>query len=134
LILLLVRIAHPRGGFLGKVTLEADSGGQRKSREIFIPIGQNGINNPNVKAAPSASGVVIFKLEDSIIYPNCSLVNGVLTDYVKENTRRGMDLSTVSLRDRAWNDHGPRKNFGLEQAMNEKKPSLHAVVLDFSSV
>ena len=53
---------------------------------------------------------------------------------LKENMRRGVDLSTISLRDRPWNDSGSRRSSTREQALNERKPWLHAIVLDFASV
>ncbi|KAJ3562969.1 hypothetical protein NP233_g9243 [Leucocoprinus birnbaumii] len=134
LALLLIRIAHPRGSFLGKVTLEAENGSNKETREVFVPINKSGLDNPHVKVVPPTPGVVIYRFEESYLYPNCSIANSALVDYVKENIRRGKDLSTISLRDRPWNDNGPRHSSGLEQAMNEKKPRLHAVVFDFSSV
>ncbi|KXN82526.1 putative sulfate permease C3H7.02 [Leucoagaricus sp. SymC.cos] len=126
LILLLVRLAHSRGSFLGRVSLGSESGSQSESREIFLPL--------NTKIMLLAPGVIAYKFEEGYLYPNCSIVNSALVDYVKENMRRGKDLSTVSLHDRPWNDSGPRNNSASAQAMNERKPWLHAIVLDFSSV
>jgi sodium-independent sulfate anion transporter 11 len=134
IVLLLIRLARPRGAFLGKVSLERESGEQKEIREVFIPMKKNGINNPKIKVEPPAPGVLVYRFEESYLYPNCSLVNSALVDYVKENMRRGKDLSTVLLRDRPWNESGPRRSSALDQAMNEKKPWLHAIVLDFSSV
>lgn len=132
--LLLIRLAHPRGSFLGKVSIESESGDQRETREIFLPIKQNNVNNPHIKVVPPAPGILIYRFEESYLYPNCSIVNSALVDYVKENMRRGKDLSAVKLRDRPWNDNGPRRGSALDQVLNEKKPWLHAIVLDFSTV
>lgn len=56
-------------------------------------------------------------------------------DYVKENMRRGRDMTHVKMSDRPWNDPGPgRGGAAQDQAENEKKPVLHAIVLDFSTV
>lgn len=134
LALLLIRVAHPRGSFLGRVFLEPELGSNQRTREIYIPFNKSGIDNSTVKVIPPAPGVLVYRFEESYLYPNCSIVNSTLVDYVKENMRRGKDISAVSLRDRPWNDAGPRNSSVLLQALNEKKPNLHAIVLDFSTV
>ncbi|KAF5358352.1 hypothetical protein D9756_001890 [Leucocoprinus leucothites] len=134
LALLLIRVAHPRGSFLGKVSLETDSGPNKETREVFVPINKGSVDNSNIKVVPPAPGVLVYRFEESYLYPNCSIVNSALVDYVKANMRRGKDLSTISLGDRPWNESGPRRSSTLDQVLNEKKPRLHAIVLDFSSV
>ena len=86
--------------------------------------------NPHLKVYPPAPGVVIYRFEESFLYPNSSLVNDAVVDYVKEHTRRGKDMSSVKASDRPWNDPG-RKD---EDLMNASKPVLRAVVLDFSAM
>ncbi|KZP24720.1 sulfate permease [Athelia psychrophila] len=133
--LLLLRIAHPRGHFLGKVTLEADSRESKGSREVFVPLTPDGVNNPEVKVQPPTPGIIVYRFEESLLFPNQSLLNDALVDHVKAHTRRGKDMSNVSLSDRPWNDPGPsRHGADVDQEVNNKKPTLHAVVLDFSTV
>ena len=134
LALLLIRVAHPRGSFLGRVFLESEFGPNNGTREIYIPFNKSGIDNSGVKVVPLAPGVLVYRFEESYLYPNCSIANSALVDYVKENMRRGKDLGAISLRDRPWNDAGPRQSSILHQELNEKKPNLHAIVLDFSTV
>ncbi|KAF8991829.1 sulfate permease [Cyathus striatus] len=129
--LLLIRIAKPRGAFLGRVTVRGDS---KETREIFLPLTKDGVTDPHVRIVPPSPGVVVYRFEESYLYPNSSLVNSALVDYVKENTRRGKDFSNVKLADRAWNDPGPRRGSADETERNEKLPLLHAIVLDFASV
>lgn len=118
---------------MGKVTLYEDSL-ENKSRDVFIPLTQDGMTSP-FKIIPPSPGVIIYRFEESYLYPNSALVNSALVDYVKENMRRGKDMSNVKLRDRPWNDPGPRRHGAeMERASNESRPVLHAVVLDFSSV
>ncbi|KAH7930843.1 sulfate permease [Leucogyrophana mollusca] len=133
--LLLVRIAHPRGSFLGKVTLHGDTSESKESREVFVPLTRDGVTNSHVKVDPPSPGVIVYRFEESYLYPNCSLINSAIVDHVKENMRRGIDLSTIKLSDRPWNDAGPLR-LGAEaaQAANQEKPLLHAIVLDFSGV
>lgn len=137
--LLLLRIAHPRGSFLGKAVIQEDTSDSKsdskEEREIFLPLSRGGIISPDIKIVPPAPGVLVYRFEESYLYPNCSIVNSVLVDYVKENIRRGKDMTTVKLSDRPWNDPGPRHGGAAEErAANERKPDLHAIVLDFSTV
>lgn len=134
LALLLLRIAHPRGYFLGKVTL-TNPQKNSENREIFVPLRPDGVTNPGVHVRPPAPGIIIYRFEESYLYPNCSIVNSTIVDYVKENMRRGIDVGAIKLRDRPWNDPGPVSG-GAEaaQAVNEAKPRLRAVIFDFSSV
>ncbi|OJA16894.1 hypothetical protein AZE42_11903, partial [Rhizopogon vesiculosus] len=134
LALLLIRIAHPRGYFVGKVTLRHASD-SKESREVFVPLRKDGVTNPDIKVDLPAPGVIVYRFEESYLYPNCSLVNSAIVAYVKENMRRGIDFSTMRSFDRAWNDPGPRRG-GAEamQAANDEKPVLHAIVLDFTGV
>ncbi|TFK90970.1 sulfate permease [Polyporus arcularius HHB13444] len=132
LALLLVRIAHPRGHFLGKVTLRENTS-HSEIREVFVPMKERpGVLSP-VKVIPPAPGVIVYRFEESVLYPNTSLLNDALVDYVRANMRRGIDMSTISLSDRPWNDPGPRPGHD-EEADNLARPILHAIVLDFSGV
>ena len=136
LFLLLIRVAHPRGNFLGKVTLKQEGSGSKEEREVFLPLKKDGVTNSQIKVVPPSPGVIVYRFEESFLYPNCSIFNDVLVDYVKANMRRGKDMSTVKLSDRPWNDPGPGRggSSASEVEENAKKPDLHAVVLDFSGV
>ena len=129
LVLLLVRVARPRGNFLGKLTIQnyADT----DAREVFVPLKPNGhLLNPHLNVYPPAPGVIVYRYEESFLYPNCSLMNDTIVDFVKANTRRGKDMSAVRASDRPWNDPG----HGDEATANASKPLLRAVVLDFSAM
>ncbi|KAH9946319.1 sulfate permease [Epithele typhae] len=132
LVLLIIRVAHPRGSFLGKVTLRtagARDGADGETREVFVPM----TPAPKVKVTPPAPGIVVYRFQESVLYPNTSQLNDVLVDWAKTNTRRGLDMTTVRMSDRPWNDPGPRPGHD-ENAENMAKPALHAIVLDFSAV
>lgn len=134
LVLLLIRIAHPRGSFLGRVTIRDGTGTDSKgTREVFLPLNKNGITNQDVKVVPPSPGVIVYRFEESYLYPNSSIVNSALVDYVQQNTRRGMDMTNIKPSDRAWNDPSTLRGED-EQKENEMKPVLHAIVLDFSTV
>lgn len=133
--LLLVRIATPRGFFLGKLQLQTDSHDSTQYRDVFVPLKQEGDANPHMHVTPPRPGVVIYRFEESYLYPNSSLVNSALVDYVKANMRRGKDMSNVSPGDRPWNDPGPsRQGAEADQIENSRKPILRAIVLDFSAM
>ncbi|KAI0747885.1 sulfate permease [Daedaleopsis nitida] len=133
LALLLVRLAHPRGQFLGKVTLHGNRTTSTEVREVFVPMKERpGVLSP-VKVMPPAPGVVVYRFEESILYPNTSLLNDAIVDYVRTHMRRGLDMNQIRLSDRPWNDPGPKPGHD-ENAENLAKPALHAIVLDFSGV
>jgi sodium-independent sulfate anion transporter 11 len=104
--LLLFRIAVPKGQFLGRVTVHTGNEDKR-SRDVYVPLSINGgVMNPHVKVEPPVNGVIIYRLEESITFPNSSSVNSALVDYAKEQTKRGKDMTNVPLSQRPWNDPG----------------------------
>jgi solute carrier family 26 (sodium-independent sulfate anion transporter), member 11 len=133
LVLLLLRIARPRGAFLGKVKVHSQTDPDRESREVYVPLnpGAN-LTNPELQVIPPTPGVILYRFEESYLYPNSSVVTTILVDYAKTTTRRGRDLSGLSAGERPWNDPGPRKGAVVEDDSN--KPLLRAIVLDFSGV
>ncbi|KAF8448683.1 sulfate permease [Boletus edulis BED1] len=134
LALLLLRVAHPRGYFLGKLTLtNPQNGGE--SREVFLPLRPDGVINPAVKVEPPAPGILIYRFEESYLYPNCSLINSTIVDYVQGNMRRGIDVGAIKVQDRPWNDPGPTAGGAqAAQVANLAKPKLRAIIFDFSAV
>ena len=131
---MLIRVAHPRGVFMGKVTVCGNSSDGKATREVFVPLSKNGVTNPEIKVTPPSPGIIIYRFEESYLYPNSSIVQSVLVDHVKKHMRRGKDMTNVKAADRPWNDAGRRGGGESEQESNMKKPILHAIVLDFSTV
>jgi sodium-independent sulfate anion transporter 11 len=121
---------------LGKVTVRGNSSDGKATRKVFVPLSTNGVTNPEIKVAPPSPGVIIYRFEESYLYPNSAIVQSVLVDHVKKYTQRGKDMTIVKAADRPWNDAGRRGHDGgeTEQEHNMKKPILHAIVLDFSTV
>ena len=136
LALFLIRVIHPHGYFLGKVTLlQEDMQDHGMSCEVYVPLKPDGVTNPQVRVHAPSPGVIIYQLEDSFIYLNSSLVNGTLVEHVKAHTQCGKDMSKVKPADRPWNDPGPGLHGAVaDQEINELKPILHAIVLDFSAM
>ena len=150
LLLLLFRIARPGGHFLGRVKVnietQEEDGIGRSFRTVYVPQGgsAHALTNPQVKVEPPPAGVVIYRFEESFIYPNASYHNSALVEYVKAHTRRGKDATATKLGDRPWNDPGPnrwsKKAIAKEKAASELdnggegKSLIRAVVLDFQAV
>ncbi|KAJ7752081.1 sulfate transporter family-domain-containing protein [Mycena metata] len=124
--LLLIRVAFPRSSFLGKVTVQGNRAESKETRDVYVPLTKDGITNPHIKIDPPAPGVIVYRFEESAIFPNVSRMNSELVAHVKNNMRRGKDMTNVSNGDRPWNDPGP-SHHGAEadQLANEKLPSLH---------
>ena len=102
------------------------------SHEVYVPLKPDGITNPQVRVHAPSPVVIIYRFEESFIYPNLSLVNGALVEHVKAHMQRGKDMSKVKPVDRPWNDPGPGLHGAVaDQEINELKPILHAIVLDF---
>ncbi|WFD33427.1 hypothetical protein MCUN1_000240 [Malassezia cuniculi] len=153
--LLLVRIARPRGNWLGLVSIEhqdPDRLGGIQQRNVFVPLdAQGGLRDPSVHVVPPPPGILIYRVEESFTYPNASLLADQIIDKAKELTRPG-SLQPRSNGDRPWNDPGPpnplilkawrtvtRKRVTDEKSDTDEdyvdtRPLLHALIFDFSSV
>ncbi|OBZ75180.1 hypothetical protein A0H81_04563 [Grifola frondosa] len=131
--LLLIRIARPRGYFLGKLTLRSGKS-DAEARHVFVPLKDRvGVLKSSLKVDPPSPGVIVYRHEESALYPNSSLLNSAIVDHVKARMRRGKDMSLIKMSDRPWNDPGPKPGQD-ENAENLQKPVLHAIVLDFSGI
>lgn len=134
-VLLLFRIARPRGHFLGRVRIKPEGGSDTTMRDVYVPqCGDGGITNPQVKIEAPPPGVIIYRFEESFLYPNASYINQSIIDHVKARTRRGKDMSTVKLGDRPWNDPGPKKGQAVEDVASLDRPLCRAIILDFAAV
>lgn len=120
---------------MGRVTVRGNPSDGKGTREVFVPLSTNGVTNQEVKVMPPSPGVIVYRFEESYLYPNSSILQSVLVDYVKTHMQRGRDMTNVKAGDRPWNDPGPGRDGGeADQNLNLKKPILHAIVLDFSTV
>lgn len=93
----------------------------------------------------------MFRPTESFTYPNASSQVDVLVDEVKRITKHGKPNAYSTLGDRPWNgestrinigvnplltrlDPGPRSGFRAEDILNDRRPIMRAVVIDFSAV
>lgn len=140
LVILLFRIARPRGEFLGRVRLQAIEQGPGGSptyaaRNVYVPLARKNVN-PDIHVEDLPPGVLIYRFEESFTFPNASLLNDRIVDYAKQKTRRGRASQYKKLGDRPWNEgYVPRS---MEKILhtneNDHRPLLRAVVYDFSAV
>ncbi|WFD02300.1 hypothetical protein MOBT1_000982 [Malassezia obtusa] len=109
--LLLVRIAHPRGHWLGVVHVQHDSGGTVKTkqlRDVYVPMDNNDrMRDPSVFIRPPPPGILVYRVEESFTYPNASRMSDIILDKVKEETRPCKPINSIKPGDRPWNDPGP---------------------------
>lgn len=133
-VLLLFRIARPKGHFLGRVRIRTEGDPNAPTRDVFVPIEGNPGVTRDVPVEAPPPGVIIYRFEESFLYPNASYISDRLVGYAKEHTRRGKDYTLISKGDRPWNDPGPKKGQELTELQDTSKPLLRAVILDFSAV
>ncbi|KAI9711393.1 MAG: Sulfate permease 2 [Chrysothrix sp. TS-e1954] len=147
--LLLYRLAKARGRFLGKIKVHsvigdhigsetkgissAPEGGNTSVRNVFLPIDHRDGSNPTIGVSHTHPGVFIFRFSEGFNYPNASHYFDHFVATIFRETRRTDTQSILRPGDRPWNEPGPRKGKEAEY-IDYKKPTLKAVILDFSSV
>ncbi|UZJ52848.1 hypothetical protein CBS101457_002168 [Exobasidium rhododendri] len=164
LALLLIRIARPRGRWLGSVRVhygqsDRKSDQEVSSRDVFVPLDdKDGLRDPSIRVDAPPPGILIYRFEEAFTYPNASHLTDVFVDKIHEVTRPGNSSLYKRPGDRPWNDPGPinpifrsvgkvlscglanRKINAQEQNSYDKdhtedpRPLLKAFIFDFSSV
>ncbi|KAF8863295.1 putative sulfate permease 2 [Acephala macrosclerotiorum] len=154
--LLVFRIIKAKGRFLGKVKVHSvvgdsligseskafinddkpvRSGGSHDDvsvRNIFLPIDHGDGSNPDIEVAAPYPGVFIYRFSEGFNYPNANHYLDQLTEHIFAHTRR-TNLNHYSRPgDRPWNDPGPRRGKAVDD--HPERPTLKAIILDFSSV
>lgn len=152
---LLWRLMRAKGRFLGRVTVHSligdDVVGQEskipsgnnsssalhnasagRTRNAFIPIGNGDGSNPDLDIANPYPGIFIYRFSEGFNYPNANHYLDQLTNTIFAQTRRTNPNSWARPGDRPWNNPGPRK--GQAEEVDDHKPTLKAIILDFSSV
>ncbi|KAF2403819.1 sulfate permease [Trichodelitschia bisporula] len=104
----------------------------RAVRNAFLPIDHDDGSNPALELETPYPGVFIYRFSEGFVYPNASHYLDALVSHIFANTRRTNPATYGRLGDRPWNDPGPRR--GKAPKIDEHKPTLKAVILDFSSV
>jgi sodium-independent sulfate anion transporter 11 len=161
--LLIFRLIKAKGRFLGKVKIHSvvgdhiigddnkaiDNGifsttGEPKSarsktgsedslvRNIFLPFDRGDGSNPEIEIQTPYPGIFIYRFSEGFNYPNANHYLDHLTNTIFATTRRTNLDHYARPGDRPWNDPGPRH--GKEPADLSRRPTLKAIIIDFSSV
>jgi len=154
-VVLLVRVAKARGRFLGKVKIhsvvgdhltEDESTGKggyelrtkskesntTHERDIFLPIDHHDGTNPDIDISAPYPGVYVYRFSEGFNYPNANHYLDQLTATIFSQTRKTNPNAYARLGDRPWNNPGPTRSGVIE--VDYSKPTLKALILDFSSV
>ncbi|KAF2728912.1 sulfate permease-like protein [Polyplosphaeria fusca] len=148
------RAFKARGRFLGKTKIhsvvgdhllhdDTKEGGQvttRKTpteatdslRDIFLPIDHHDGSNPTIQLEDPYPGIFIYRFSEGFNYPNANHYLDELVATIFKKTRRTNPATYGKPGDRPWNDPGPRR--GKEVDPTDHRPTLKAIILDFSSV
>jgi solute carrier family 26 (sodium-independent sulfate anion transporter), member 11 len=121
-------------------------------RSIFLPLDRTDGSNPLVRVEEPESGIFIYKLLDGLNYQNANRHLDHMVALIYAQTRPtttiqfakpGVSIGFLSpvrhiltnLQDRSWNDPSVQRNFRAKQSIGlEIRPTLKAVILDFSTV
>ncbi|KAG9285454.1 hypothetical protein G9A89_010929 [Geosiphon pyriformis] len=127
-LVLMVRISRPPLEALGRVILKSANETKVSEKEYaYVPIG-----HPSFKSARNPSdGVIIFRFEESLLYPNANYSVEKIIDYVKCNTRR-IHRPAEKKGDRPWNDS--RKLSKEKEEFHQNLPRLRALIFDCCAV
>jgi sodium-independent sulfate anion transporter 11 len=144
--LLLWRQLFTHGALLGKVKIyraTADSitckdgsvdapGNDQVAREAYIPISHKDGSNPLVDIESPYPGILIYRFTEGFTYLNQQGYMDELVHYAQSIARPTTLDRYTRLGDRPWNDPGPRR--GQQVNVDDNRPVLRAIVLDFSAV
>jgi sodium-independent sulfate anion transporter 11 len=150
--ILLFRVLKAKGRFLGRIKVHSVLGdhiigddsrveafgtfgkpsGGIPARNIFLPIDHGDGSNPDIEINNPYPGIFIYRFSEGFNYPNANHYLDHLTNTIFASTRRTNLNHYARLGDRPWNDPGPRR--GKQPEMHEDRPTLKAIILDFSSV
>lgn len=141
-----------RGGEYGTFTGSPEA----PFRNVFLPITHADGSNPEVELDNPYPGIFIYRFAEGFNYTNASHSLGYMTEYIFAHTRRTNLESFERPGDRPWNDPGPsRRKLKAAAAAatrpappgrhdtndseandddNANRPTLKAIILDFSSV
>lgn len=152
LALYLFRAFKANGRFLGRVKVHSvigdhlmegdnthytdakrpDNDPETSARNIFLPIGAEDGSNPTIRPEHPYPGIFIYRFSEGYNYPNAHHYLDYMVHTIFKETQRTNPNTYPRPGDRPWNDPGPRR--GKEVDPNDHRPTLKAIILDFSSV
>lgn len=153
---LIYRILKARGQFLAKIKVHSVLGDdvigdhhkqlvgkygtfdeipENTARNIFLPLDHGDGSNPDVELENPYPGIFIYRFSEGLSYPSANFALEYLTSFIYAQTRRTSAETFERKGDRPWNNPGKRES-GKARAEpdHSQKPTLKAIILDFSSV
>ncbi|CAI6332486.1 unnamed protein product [Periconia digitata] len=106
--------------------------GKDSVRSAFLPIDHHDGSNPMIELEDPYPGIFIYRFAVGFFYPNANHHLDTLVHTIFQKTRRTNPATYGRPGDRPWNDPGPRK--GKEVDETDNRPTLKAIILDFSAV
>lgn len=88
--------------------------------------------NPDLQVLPPPPGVLVFRPNESFIYPNSSRQVDQVLDQVRQSTCPGIPKAHLKLGDRPWNDGGPR-HLDPAKFKEDHRPRLRAIIFDMTA-
>ncbi|KAK0964241.1 hypothetical protein LTR91_012748 [Friedmanniomyces endolithicus] len=150
LALFLFRAFKAQGRFLGRLAVHSvvgdhviDGGKEgteskpsndpdKSKRNIFLPIDHEDGSNPNLQVKHPYPGIFMYRFSEGYNYPNAGHYLDYMVQEVMRTCKRTNPVSFPRLGDRPWNDPGSNRKEALVGVDN--RPTLKAIILDFSSV
>ncbi|CAF2530192.1 unnamed protein product [Rotaria sp. Silwood2] len=137
-VLLLFRIAKARGQFVGRVQIEqiklsVDKYIRLTTRNIYVSLDHSDGSNPTVIPVSSNNGIFIYRLNESFLYPNANHYMELMIEQIFRETKPGKTNLYDSLGEQPWNLKTSRHP-ERDQQKDDRRPCLHALILDFSGV
>jgi sodium-independent sulfate anion transporter 11 len=144
------RVFKAQGRFLGRVQVHSvvgdhvmdeshtrtprkpDNDPEKSTRNIYLPISHEDGSNPSLEVGHPHPGVFIYRFSEGYNYPNANHYLDYMTEVIFKETQRTDPNTYGRLGDRPWNDPGPHR--GQSLVTDSHKPTLKAIILDFSSV
>ncbi|KAF2436697.1 putative sulfate permease 2 [Tothia fuscella] len=105
---------------------------QTAPRNAFMPLDHHDGSNPAIELEAPYPGVFIYRFSEGYNYPNANHYLDYLIETIFAQTQRTNPATYGRLGDRPWNNPGPRR--GQELPKDDPRPTLKAIILDFSSV
>jgi sodium-independent sulfate anion transporter 11 len=109
-----------------------DTDAEDYRRNVFLPVDHHDGTNPEIEIEKPYPGVFIYRFSEGFNYPNANHYLDYLVEVIFKETKRTNPNTYGRPGDRPWNDPGPRR--GKEVNPTDHRPTLKAVIIDFSSV
>ncbi|KAF4635044.1 hypothetical protein G7Y89_g3057 [Cudoniella acicularis] len=147
LAILVFRVFKAHGGFLGKVKVRSVKYEKEKwipassldsdkstdsSRPIFLPLNRQDGSNPDVEIERPYQGIFIYRFSEGFNYSNANNQLDHMATVILDETRPTIERNFEKPGDRSWND--PTLCRSKDPMTNDTRPTLKAIILDFSAV